>query len=79
MAHVPTTDEICCTGPLARPEPTSMEVDWTWLLVICVPGIIGMLWFSWRLHQSINRCKIPEESLVPTASRRASIHDDKLD
>jgi hypothetical protein len=60
-------------------KPDSLDVDWIWMMAICVPGLIGMLWFSWRLHQSINKCKVPEDSLIPKGSSRTSSMAEKWD
>jgi len=55
---------------------TLFEVNWIQLFAICVPALAGILWFSWRLHQSINRCKVPEEALL---ERRKQHSTNKLD
>lgn len=65
--------------PTVLHNPGSVEVEWMWLLVICVPGILGMMWFSWRLHRSINRCKVPEDALIPQRSKKAVPIHEKYD
>lgn len=75
-----TLHSLLCFSPLlAHHDPSALDVNWPMLLIVCVPGIAGMLWFSWRLHQSINRCKVPEDHLMPNARSRASKMDDKYD